>query len=249
MNIFDFVTLKELEGLPENPQMAFISIVQLADKRLAARLNELGRPDEDTYDAINDAQFGFQSFVTAAAVEHNIKALAALGRPDRDHFNFNNYRDFRDALSFYTNQIVLARARYDRSESVPLLDRARQSIKTYITHLRGAIGSAELSNSKKARLNSLLDELEKELERKRVRLVVVANVTLAIMAAPGTMIASYDAVVRVTNLIMREFGEAKAADDEQYKISSEDAVVLLPPTEISMSEADFPQSSEDESPF
>jgi hypothetical protein len=98
--------------------------------------------------------------------------------------------------------------------------------------LREAIDRTHLPDWKKKRLHQRLDDLEKEFARGRVRFVVVAGIVMAILAAPGELAGSYDAVVRITNNIMRELGEAKAQDDEQRKVSHDEPVALLPPRKL-----------------
>jgi hypothetical protein len=229
MDFFDFIRPEELDDLPEDPHTAFIAFVRLAEGRLTARLREIGPSDQDTYEQIDDARYGFQNVVLGAAKKFEIEPFASLEMPTLKNHNNENYRQFRADLTHYITQIMLTTADRDRSTSVPLLDNTRQSIATYVVHLREAIDHTDLPDKKKANLHKLLDSFEKELERKRVRFVVVAQVVMAVLAAPGALVGSYDAVVRITNAIMREIGEAKVADDQQRKISFEEPVALLPP--------------------
>ena len=203
--------------------------MRLAEPRLAARASEVGARDQDNWQDYDDARHSFQSVVVSAAKKFGIEPFASIQMPLLKEHTEENYRQCRSDLTHYIAQIMLGLADRERNSSVPLQDNTRQSIKTYVVHLRDAIAKTNLPDEKKAHLHKLLDDFEQELSRKRVRIVVVASIMMAILAAPGTLVGSYDAVVRITNAIMREIGEAKAADNEQRKISFELPAALSPP--------------------
>jgi hypothetical protein len=170
--------------------------------------------------------------------------------PTIEDHDDRNYRQFRHDLTHYITQIMLTTADRDRSGSVPLREETRQSLQTYIFHLREAIDRTNLPDWKKVELNKKLDDLEKELGRRRVRIAVVAGIVMTILAAPGDLVSSYDAVVRVTNSIMREIGQAKIADNEQRKISFDEPVALLPPRKEEPKAQEFAgDEMDDEIPF
>lgn len=229
MEYFDFIKPGDLDNLPEDPQLAFSEFVKFAQARLVARLEKLDDNQEQDWHLILEAKHGFQNVVVGAARTFRIEPFGSADVPEVQNYSDNEYRQFRADLSHYITQIMLASASFDRSNSVPLLDKARQSLRTYIYHLREAIDRTDLPEKKKKRLHKRVDDLEAELSRSRIRFVVFAGALMAIAAAPGELNESFNAVLRITNLIMRELGEAKAADDEQRRISADPAVALLPP--------------------
>jgi hypothetical protein len=249
MEYFDFIKGDELDDLPEDPQAAFIGFVRIAQPRLTARLREIGPEDQYNYSDIQDARYGFQSVVLGAAKKFGIEPFASIEMPTLHDYSEGNYRQFRADLTHYITQIMLAVADRDRSTSVPLLEDARQSVRTYIAHLRDAIDRTDLPERKKANLHKHLDRLEEELTRRRVRLVVVATAVMAIVSAPGNFASSYDAVVRLTNAIMREIGTAKATDEEQRKISFPEPLALSPPRTEKREEKFERQLLDEELPF
>lgn len=229
MDFWDFVTNDELDELPEDSDAAFIAFVRIAEARLKERLKELGQRDQHNYDEIDDARYGFHNVVLSAAKKFGIEPFSSLQMPMFEDHNDARYRQFRHDLTHYITQLMLTTAERDRSNSVPLLDTTRQKLETYIFHLRDAIKNSNLPDSKKDGLYKKLDALERELGRKRLRFIIVAGIVMHILTAPGELNASYDAVVRLTNNIMREIGLAKEADNEQRRISHEEPVALLPP--------------------
>ena len=146
----------------------------------------------------------------------------------------------------YITQIMLGLADNGRANSVPLRDDTRQSIQTYIYHLRQAILRANVAEGKKQDLLMKLEELETEIGRHRVRIAVVAGVVMSILSAPGELAGSYDAIARLTNSIMREIGQARDADQEQRHISFEQPVALIPPRPAKKEQQD---ELDDEIPF
>jgi hypothetical protein len=229
MEYFDFIKPGDLDELPEDSQLAFARFVEIAQARLAARLQKLDSNERNDWDLIQDARYGFQNLVMGAARKFGIEPFASREISGIGDYNENEYRQFRHDLTSYIAQIMLHTADADRASSVPLLDKTKQSLQTYIFHLRRAIDNTDLSADKKKALHEKLDALEKELERKRVRFVVVASIIMTILSAPGELTSSYDAVLRITNHILRELGQAKAADDEQRHISSGAPFALVAP--------------------
>jgi len=65
--------------------------------------------------------------------------------------------------------------------------------------------------------------------RRELKVATNSGVSGYILAAPGEMTGSYDAVVRMTNYILRELGEAMDAEVQHRKIEHEEPVALLPP--------------------
>jgi len=245
MEFFDFINQDEMSELPEDSRAAFVAFVRIAGPRLRDRLRDLGSRDESNYQDIDDARYGFQNVILGAARKYGIEPFASMQMPTmRDHDD-QNFRQFRHDLTHYITQIMLATADVDRSGSVPLLESTRQTLKTYIFHLRDAIARTNLPDWKKDDLTKKLDELEKELDRRRVRFAVVVGVIMTVLAAPGELVGSYDAVVRITNCIMRELGQAKTADDQQRKVSFDEPIGLLAPRQQKTKQDEM----DDEIPF
>ncbi len=230
MEIFDFIKSHELDDLSEDPERAFIQFVRLAQPRLEERLEELGQRDQENYELIDDAKYGFQNVVLGAARKFAIEPFASLAMPTIVQFDDKSYRQFRADLTHYLTQILLIAADRDRSDSVPLPEKSQDSLRQYIHHLRAAIDKSTLTDAKKAVLHKRLDALETELSRKRVRFLVVARVVIEILSVPGALYERYEVVQRLTTNIIREVGEAKAVEDEQKHIPTiEQHVVLAPP--------------------
>lgn len=228
MEYFDFIKPGELDSLPADSQLAFARIVEIAQPRLAARLAKLDSNDRNDWDTVQDARYGFQSLIMGAARKFGIEPFASRDTPLIANYEDSDYRQFRHDLTGYIAQIMFGAADVDRSNSVPLIEERRQSLRTYVFHLREAIDKSDLPDWKKARLHKRLNDLEQELTKPRVNMTVVAGIVAAVLAVTSDAGGAYDTISKVATFILREIGQAKEADDEQKKISYDPPVALLP---------------------
>lgn len=248
MNVFDFVTQDEIDDLSEDPHLAFMTFVRHAQRRLNEYTRELGSDQDDWY-LRNEAQYGFQNVVIAAAKRFGIEPFVSLSVPRIDDYNqrgSEDYRQFKADLDHYMTQLIIDNSIRGRHESVILASELKDRIRTYIHGLKTAIDQSEFPESKRATLFKKLTEFEKELEKRRLNLLAVTKLLVSIMAVPGALWASYDIVSRLTGNILQAVGEAKAADDENRQLPpTEQPAALLPPREERVRGA----SLDDEVPF
>lgn len=215
MNIFEFITQDELEELPEDPHLAFTNFVRHAQRRLGERTTELGDGnDQETWHLVEEARLGFVNVVIAAAKRFEVEPFASMDVPTYKQFDQSVHRQFKVDLDHYMTQLLLDNVVRDRSNSVPLTPKAKDRIRSHIHGLKTCLDNAELTDAKRAALIKKLTEFEAELERKRLSLLAVTRITLEIFALPGGAWASVEMVAKLTNNVMQEVAEAKAADDE-----------------------------------
>jgi len=229
LEYFDFIKPRELDNLPEEPQLAFARVVEIAQPRLIDRIRDLDHNDRDGWALIQEAKYGFQGLVMGAARKYSIEPFSKSDMPLLKNYNDEDYRQFRHDLSMYITQIMLNAADADRSNSVPLIEEKRQRLRTYVFHLREAIDKSDLPDWRKDRLHKRLNDLEQELIKPRVNMTVVAGIVAAVLAVTSDAGGAYDTISKVATFILREIGQAKEADDEQKKISYDAPIALLPP--------------------
>jgi len=138
-------------------------------------------------------------------------------------------KQFRADLSHYITQIMLNAAEEDRSQSIPLREETRQSLRTYVYYLREAIDKTELPDWRRRRLHDVLTKFEEEITRARIRFGVAVHVLMTVLTASATVGDHWDGIVRITNNIMKELSTAKEADNEQREISQSPSLQLMPP--------------------
>jgi hypothetical protein len=233
VDLFDFIKQEEIDDLPEDPAIAFMTFVRLAQGRLAQRTRELDTDQEQDWEQLREARFGFQNVVLAAGKRYRIEPFLSLQMPKRDNYNkhgADDYRQFKADLDHFMTQLVLDSSDRAKRDSVIVSLSAKEKIRNYINGLKTAIDQSNFSEAKRASLLDTLGEFEKELEKKRLSIVAVARIVLEILAVPGTIWGSYEIVSRLTTNILEVVGEEKAADDSNRRLPpAEPPAALLPP--------------------
>ena len=219
MSIFEFITQEELEDLPDDPHLAFTNFVGHGQRRLSAKAAALdGGSDQESYHQLEEARHGFMNVVIAAAKRYKVEPFASMDVPTYKQFDFDTHRQFQADLDHYLTQLLLDNVIRERSNSVPLTPKAKDRIRGHIHGLKTCLDTAELSDAKRASLIKKLCEFEAELDRKRLGLLAVTRITLEILALPGGVWASSEMVAKLTNNVLQEVAEAKAADDEARQL-------------------------------
>ncbi|RCS25252.1 hypothetical protein DUT91_00005 [Phyllobacterium salinisoli] len=230
MQIFDFINKDELNELPEDESTAFLEFVRIARLRLQTRLGELDPQDEHDSDIAHDARHGFVNVVTATARRLHIEPFASMDVPRVKDLTYEDYRQFIADVDHYMTQMLFDGRGASRRETVGLSDDAKTKIRSKLFHLREALENSGYDERTRARLRVRLDEFEKELEKNRINIGAVAWVALEILVAPGALMGTYDASVKLINQIMRIVGEEKISEDERRRLPPvESPAALMPP--------------------
>jgi len=230
MNIFDLLEQDEIDGAPEDPATAFTELVGRAQRRLSLRTNALQDEDQISYRIIEDAQYGFMNVVIALAKAYKIEPFASLEVPRYENFDFDVHRQFKADLDHYMTQLLVNNSIKARRDSVRLLPKVKDKIRSYIHELKLAIDKANFTDAKRADLHARLAEFESELEKSRLTLLAVTKFAFCILVVPGGIWSSYEVVAKLTNNVLQAVGEAKAVDDENRKLpQAPTPVALLPP--------------------
>jgi hypothetical protein len=227
MNIFDFITQDEIEDLPDDdPQTAFVRFVRIAQRRLGERSAQLRSDNETEWEELNEARLGFMNVVVAAAKKYEIEPFSTLEVPRLKNFGAEDHRQFKADLDHYLTQLLLDNSSRAKRDSVLISQELKDTIRTYVFHLRDLIEKAsDLDESKRQVLLRRLSEFEAELNKKRLNLMAVTILAVTLAGAPGALWSSADVANKLLSNILRVVGEAKLADD---------ATRLLPPSAAPM---------------
>jgi hypothetical protein len=233
LDLFDFITQDEIDELPDDPAIAFMTFVRIAQKRLAQRTKKVDTSQEAGWDEVNEARFGFQNVILAAGKRFGIEPFLSMAMPRYDSYNSNNrddYRQFKADLDHYMTQLVLDASDRGKRDSVLVRPVAKDKIRKYIHGLKLAIDQANFPEGKRATLLEILAKFEVELEKRRLNLLAVTKFVVQVLAVPGALWASYDIVSRLTTNILEVVSEEKVADDENRQLPPIEApAALLPP--------------------
>lgn len=107
------------------------------------------------------------------------------------------------------------RAKHD---SVEVLPKSKDRVRTYVHSLRDCVEQANMTAAKREALLRKLDEFEQGLEVKRLSLISIARMTLELLALPGGIWASAEVTNCLIHNVMQIVAEAKAAEDESKQL-------------------------------
>ena len=233
MNIFDLVTQNELDDLPEDHNVAFLTFVRHAQRRLNEKVSSVDQSEQYGWEEANDARLGFMNVVVAAAKRFEISPFADMEVPAVVNASDATHKQFKFDLDHYMTQLAIDNTLRQRSDSVRLSEKARDRIRQHVSALRECVENSSLSDSKKSALFRYLDEFEKELIRARVSLLKVTWIGIQILGIPGSIWASNEVVTKLIANINQTVAEEKLAEDERPKLPvTEPPKALMAPRRV-----------------
>ncbi len=236
MTILNFVTQEQLDGLDDDPKVAFMELCNFAQRSFTDQTRDLDLENNNDWEVREDLRRTFMNVIVASAKRFGVEPFASSTIPRRDSWNSDIYLQFKEDLDHYVTQIVIDNSFANRKESVAILPKTRDQISGYITALRDCIEQATISEVRKSRLLKRLDDLEKELIKSRTNMLVVARVVFEVLSIPGNMWASYDITHRLTSQIVQTVAEAKTAEQESKPLAP-----VAPMKELSPPRNDKPE--------
>lgn len=253
MNIFDFITQDEIDDLPDDdPQTAFVQFVRIAQRRLGERTTQIDESDRSGWEELNEARLGFMNVAIAAAKKNEIEPFATLSVPRLKDFGTDEHRQFKADLDHYLTQLLLDNSSRSKRDSVLISPELKDSIRTYIFHLRKLIESADdLDETKRQVLLRRLKDFEVELDKKRLNLMAVTVLAITLAGAPGALWSSADAANKILTNILRVVGEAKFTDDAARRLpSAAEPMAITGPRPNDVIQRDFKRlGMDDDIPF
>lgn len=231
MAILDFITQDQLDDLDDDPRVAFMGLVQHAQRNLAEQLGRLDPQNEAEYEARDELRHRFMNVVIASAKRYEIEPFISMQVPRYTDFRRNfDFREFQADLDHYVTQLVLDNSMRSRRDSIAILQKSKDSIRSYVVALRQCIEQANMTEPKREALLKRLDQFETELEKRRVNVLAVAHVALELFAVPGAAWASVEVANKLISNIMQTVAEARIAEQESRQLSAvATPKALLPP--------------------
>jgi hypothetical protein len=147
--------------------------------------------------------------------------------------------------------MALDNSRRSRRDTVFVEEKDKDRIKSYLHYLREYVLESSLSAGKKAALIRKIEELEQELNKRRLSILKVMYVALGVMALPDGVWQSADLVYKVATNVLEVVGQAKDVEDETRQLPPvQPPVALAPPRHVEESEVRPSQNDlDDEIPF
>jgi len=217
MNIDELLDPVDWEDLPEDADDAFAHVVRIAQRSAAPEFERLRvhANANDDYGALYDAQLGYLSSLIGVAKGLGVTAFADYHIPDARNFDQDYYRRFLADINHFSAQAAARRAIRSRQLSVRLEVKVVDSIRSYVHHLKDAIDQANMSDAKKANLQSKLKAFEHELDGgKRINILRVSLLVMEIIGIPGSVWATGEVAPKLGHNIMQAIADARHVEAE-----------------------------------
>jgi hypothetical protein len=216
MTILNFVSQDELDDLDDDPRIAFMTFVNHAQRRLAEQTKLDPQDDWER----EEMRHSFMNVVIAAAKRFEIEPFFSMEVPRLSGFKQNvDYRQFKADLDYYITQLVIDNSIRAKQDSVAILPKSKDRIRSYVHKLRQCIEQANMTEPKREALLKKLDQFEAELEKRRLNILAVARVALELLAVPGGLWASAEVANRLITNVMQIVAEAKSAEQETRQLA------------------------------
>lgn len=233
MAILKFITHEELDNLDDDPRIAFMELVNHAQRRLSEQTEKLDPSDNYDLMRIDEINHSFMNVIVAAGKRFEIDPFANMEVPKYREFSISDHREFNANIDHYITQLMLDNRIRSKRDSVAVTPEFKERIRTQIVGLRTCIEEADLLEPKREALLARLDEFEKEFEKRRLNMMVVTLFACQILAIPGGVWASAEIVQKLTTTVMQIVAEAKATEEEFRKLPSiEPFKALSPPQKV-----------------
>lgn len=251
VGIFNFISQDDIDDLDDDPRIAFATLARLAQQRLVEQIAELDGRDEVEWERIEELRHSYMNVVVAAAKRFEIEPFISMQVPRYSEFrNKIDHREFQADLDHYLTQLMLDNRIRAKRDSVAILPKSKDNIRSYVFGLRKCIEQANMTEPKREALFKRLDEFEEELEKRRLNLLVVARIALEVLAVPGALWASADVANKLVTNIMQVVAEARMVEQETQKLAPTTSPKALSSPRAEEPSAGFGRSSrDDEIPF
>jgi len=218
MSILEFVTQDELDDLDEDHRVAFMQLVNTAQRSLSTKISTLDLENQYEWQKAEELRYSFMNVVVAAAKRLEIEPFHSMEVPHYQNFRDGDHRQFKSDLDHYVTQLVLDNSIRAKRDSVAVLPQTKDQLRTYVSGLRQCVENGKMTDAKREALLKKLDAFEAELEKRRISMMAVARFTYLILSVPGTLWASVDITQKLTTQIMQTIADAKVAEDETRQL-------------------------------
>ena len=229
MTILNFVTQDELDSLDEDPRMAFLGLVNYAQRSLSSQISKLDPNDEHDWREREDLQQRFMNVVVAAGKRFEVEPFTSTEIPRHADYRTSDYKQFESDLDHFVTQLVIDNSLRSKKTTVEILPESKDKIRGYLYGLRKCVENANMDDKKRQVLLTKLDHFEKELEKKRTSILEVTMLSFAILGIPGATWASIDIAHKLITNITQVFAEAKSHEDETRQIGANAVPKALSP--------------------
>lgn len=229
MTILSFVSQEQLDDLDDNPSIAFMQLVNHAQRSLVAQTGSLDPNDRYEWEQREELRQSFMNVVVASARRLEVEPFASMDLPRIEDFKSDHYIQFKSDLDHYITQLVIDNSLKGKKDSVAIFPKSKDSIRQYVFGLRECVEKSNMSEAKREALLAKLAQFEAELEKSRVNMVAVARVVFELLSIPGNLWASAEVAHKLTANIVQSVADAKNVENEARQIAPHVTIKELAP--------------------
>lgn len=218
MTILNFVTQEELDNLDEDPRMAFMGLVNYAQRSLSNQITKFDPDNENDWRQREEIQQRFMNVVVAAGKRYEVEPFVSTDIPRHADYRTSDYKQFESDLDHFVTQLVIDNSIRAKKTSVEILPNTKDKIRVYVLSLRKCIEDSGTTGHKRQKLLDKLDHFEKEMEKRRLNVLAVTLLSFEILAIPGGTWASVDVAHKLITNITQTVAEAKQHEDQTRQI-------------------------------
>jgi hypothetical protein len=210
MSEYDLIPEEAYEASPQESNDKFAFLVRIAQTNLARLLDQ-----SNSNDFSSEIRSQFISIIGGIADALGIEGLPAIGN---DLADYNQYQLFQVFLAGLVAKVRLQGQLVPRPFSVEIGRITKAKIQQEIDQLRRSIDASELTDAKKSALRDKLDELQTELEKKRLSFAHTMAIAASIMTIVGggtAALASAPKAAETVMTIIRLVGEDKEKEEQE----------------------------------
>ena len=252
MTILNFVTQDELDNLDEDPRMAFLALVNHAQRSLSQQTAKFDPENEYQWRQKGEIEQRFMNVIVAAGKRFEIEPFTSMEIPRHNSYRDSDYKQFESDLDHFVTQLILDNSMRSKKMSVDILPASKDKLRSYVHGLRTCVENSNINDKKRKNLLSKLDEFEKELEKRRMSFLAVTLLSFEVLAIPGGTWASAEVVYKLVTHITQTVAEAKQLEDQTRRIEPTPAPKALSPprlTDKPRSQSQAAADLDDEIPF
>ena len=200
-----FLANEDYDGLPSDDGEAFAKLEAISRSCLQAT-------ERDQNDSIPvDELLRYMNEISALAHQFDIPDISYDDEPSN---YWTEFAKFTRAVDYRLAQIRVQRARRDQRASVALTGNAREKIQHYIERLKDEIHRADIAEKRKSALLEKIAELEIELSKPRVSLIIVMGVIALASSIVHDNTETMLEAPKIIQIIGALFGSAKSEEED-----------------------------------
>ena len=221
MTILSFVTQDELDNLDEDPRMAFLGLVNHAQRSLSQQIAKYDDPENEAHwNRRQELEQRFMNVIVAAGKRFEIAPFTSMTIPKHANYSASDYRQFESDLDHFVTQLVIDNSLRSKKMSVEILPDTKDKLRKYVHGLRTCVEGSNMHENKRKNLLNKLDEFEKELEKRRMNFLAVTLLSFEVLAVPGGIWASAEVAQKLITNITQTVAEAKQTEDKTRQIGT-----------------------------